>query len=83
MFLTPQTHDQKIKGAEMLNEGLINNLERCKRAVDVVLNKVKGCNIDLGDLCPYLIKHTIDNMGEIYNEIEKRENRQDFDALVK
>lgn len=67
----------------MINKGLINNLERCKRAVDVVLNKVKDCGVDLGDLCPYLIKHSIDNMGEIYNEIEKRENKASFDALVR
>lgn len=67
----------------MLNEGLINNLERCKRAVDVVLNKVKDSGVDLGDLCPYLIKHTIDNMGEIYNEVTKQENKTSFDALVK
>ena len=67
----------------MLNEGLINDLERCKRAVDVVLNKVKDSAIELGDLCPYLIKHTVDNLGEIYNEVEKRENKASFDALVK
>lgn len=67
----------------MLNKGLINDLERCKRAVDVVLNKVKDCRTELGDLCPYLIKHTIDNMGDIYNEVEKRENKVSFDALVK
>ena len=67
----------------MLNEELINNLERCKRAVDVVLNKVRGCDIDFDDACPYLIKHTIDNMSDIYNEVEKRENKASFDALVK
>lgn len=67
----------------MLNEGLINNLERCRRAVDVVLNKVRSCDIDLDDACPYLIKHTVDNLGEIYNEVEKRENKASFDALVK
>jgi hypothetical protein len=67
----------------MLNEGLINNLERCKRAVDVVLNKVRSCDIDLDTPCFYLIKHTLDNMRDIYNEVEKRENKASFDALVK
>ena len=67
----------------MLNEGLINNLERCKRAVDVVLNKIKDSRIDLGAPCPYLIKRITDDLRDIYNEIERRENSVNFDALVK